>query len=76
VHSLEHVRDIASIALQLAAVFEGASHGDLVGVFDVRAGGDAGGDTGDAQRGLLAVGFVGEIAGGGLAFDGGGVSED
>ena len=35
--------------LQVAAAFEGAGHGDLVGVLDVGAGGDAGGDAGDAE---------------------------
>lgn len=62
--------------LDFAAAFEGAGHGDLVGVLDVGAGGDAGGDAGDAQRGVQAVDLVGEVAGGGFAFDGGAGGED
>ena len=33
--------------LKVAAAFESAGHGDLIGVLDVTAGGDAGGDAGD-----------------------------
>src|ERR1700761_7243686 len=62
--------------LESAAIFEGAGDGDLVGVLDVGAGGDAGGDARDGEGGELAVGFVGEVAGGGFAFDGGGCGED
>src|ERR1700761_8054297 len=62
--------------LESAAIFEGAGDGDLVGVLDVGAGGDAGGDARDGEGGELAVGFVGEVVGGGFAFDGGGCGED
>lgn len=67
---------VARGELEGASVFEGAGDGDFVGVLDVRAGGDAGGDARDAESGEAGVGFVGEIAGGGFAFDGGGGGED
>src|ERR1700744_6088493 len=69
-------RSGAGAALERAAVFESAGHGDFVGVLDVGAGGDAGGDARDGERGEAVVGFVGEVAGGGFAFDGGGCGED
>ena len=37
----------AGDGLQLPAPFHGFQHGDLVGIFDVAAGWDAGGDAGD-----------------------------
>jgi hypothetical protein len=48
--------------LEVAAPFHGAGHGDFVGVFDVGAGGDSGGDAGDAEGGGDAVDLVGEVA--------------
>ena len=57
--------------LQGAAIFQRAGHGDLVGVFDVGAGRDAGGDARDAEVGEVGMGFIGEVAGGSFAFDGG-----
>ena len=48
--------------LKFAAAFHGSGHGDFVGVFDVGAGGDSGGDAGDAEGGGDAVDLVGEVA--------------
>ncbi len=62
--------------LKVAAAFEGAGHGDFVGVFDVGAGGDAGGDAGDFDGGVGLVELGGEVDGGGFALSGGGGGED
>ena len=52
-------------ALKFAAAFHGSGHGDFVGVLDVGAGGDSGGDAGDVERGGEAADFDGKIGGGG-----------
>ena len=64
------------LGLEVAAAFEGAGHGDFVGVFDVGAGGDAGGDAGDAEGGFGVAEFLGEVGGSGFAFGGGAGGED
>ena len=58
-------------ALEVSAAFHGAGHGDLVGVFDVGAGGDAGGDAGDAEGRFGVAKLGGEVACGGFALGGG-----
>src|ERR1017187_2387569 len=63
-------------SLELAPAFHGAGHGDFVGVLDVGAGGDAGGNAGDAQRGRDAVDLSREVSRGGFAFGGGRGCED
>ncbi len=65
-----------SLWLEVAAAFHGAGHGDFVGVLDVGAGGDSGGDAGEAEGGGDAADLVGEVGGGGFAFGGGRGGED
>ena len=47
------------LGLQSASIFKGAGHGDLVGVLDVGARRDAGGDARDAKFGKAGMSFVG-----------------
>ena len=61
-------------ALEIAAVFEGTGHGDFIGVLDVAAGGDAGGDAGDTDR--EGTKRCGEPVGGSFSFEGGAGGED
>ena len=64
----------ATRELQFAAAFHGAGHCDFVGVFDVAAGGDAGGDAGDFD--VKGAEGGGEPGGCGFAFEGGAGGED
>src|SRR5208282_3852 len=62
--------------LHFPAAFHGLQHGDFVGVFDVAAYGNAHGDAGHAQSLSLPLQLLGQIGGGGFAFDGGIGGED
>jgi hypothetical protein len=55
--------------LQVSAAFHGLEHGDLVGIFEVRAYGNADSDSGDADAERLQQ--FGKVHGGGFAFGGG-----
>src|SRR5690349_3363409 len=59
---------------EVAAAFEGAAHGDLVGELELAAVGDAAGDAAGAD----GEGFedLGEVEGGGFAFDAEGGGDD
>ena len=57
-------------------MFEGAGHGDFVGVLDVRAGRNSGGDARDAKAGFCAAEFVGEVGSGRFALRRGAGSKD
>src|ERR1700722_3003311 len=57
----------AFVALNLTAAFERARHRDLIGIFDVAAGGDAGGDARDAHWKRLEQ--IGEQGRGSFAFE-------
>ena len=60
--------------LQLPAAFHGLEHGDFVGIFDVAAHRNSHGDAGYAQA--LPLQLLGEVGGGGFAFDRGIGRED
>ena len=60
--------------LDRMTAFEGAGHGDFVGVLNVAACGNAGGDAGDAH--LRRAQQVGQPDCGGFPFDGGRGGED
>ena len=69
----------AVFRLDLAAAFHGAGHGDFVGVFDVAAGWDAGGDPGDLYGVAGLAGVMegcGQPVGGGFALECGAGGED
>ena len=58
----------------MSAAGEGAAEGELVGGFEAAAGGEALGDAGDGE--LFAAEDIGEVIGGGFAFDVGAEGED
>ncbi|SPE30065.1 hypothetical protein SBA2_480006 [Acidobacteriia bacterium SbA2] len=62
--------------LHFPAAFHGLQHGNFVGVFDVAAYGNAHGDAGHAQSLSLPLQLLGQVGGGGFAFDGGIGGED
>jgi len=57
-----------AVRLQFAAAFEGTGKGDFVGVFQIRADGDAVGEAADLDAEGLEE--AGEVHGGGFAFYG------
>jgi len=69
-------RLLARHRLHFPAAFDGLQHGDFVGVFDVAAYGNAHGDAGHAQSLSLPLQLLGQVGGGGFAFDGGIGGED